>query len=283
MIVDCHTHLWRYPGELSEALTHEMFRMRQQACDLDVTPAMHRSATASVDRAIVFGLRAPLTGFMTENDTVATYVKSDPKKLIGFAAICPTEAGCVEEVDRSVHDLGLRGLKMSPIYGGWEPLDKRALEIYGRAEKLGLPILFHQGATFPREAPLKYANPILLEDVALLFPELRIVIAHLGHPWSAEAIVVMRKHPHVYSDISGLFYRPWQYYNALQLAVEYGVADKLLFGTDYPVATFDETVKGLHSVVQLSRDMNLPELPSDLADQIIHRDTLSLLGLADGA
>ena len=283
MIIDCHTHLWRYPGELTEELARETFIMRQQEIDLDVTPEMHASAVSKVDRAIVFGLRAPLTGFLTVNDTVAEYIRTDPKKLIGFAAICPTEDNALEEVDRAVQELGLRGLKMAPIYGGWDPLDPRALKIFARAEELGLPIMFHQGATYPRKAPLKYANPVLLEDIALRFPDLKMIIAHIGHPWELEAIVLIRKQPNVFADISALFYRPWQYYNSLRLAVEYGVADKLLFGTDYPITTFDESVKGLHDIVKLSQEMRLPPLPEDLPDQILHRDTLDLLGLDDPA
>ena len=283
MIIDCHTHFWRYPEELTEELARETFIMRQQEVDLDITPEMHASAVAKVDRAIVFGLRAPLTGFLTVNDTVAEYIRTDPKKLIGFAAVCPTEDNALAEVDRAVQELGLRGLKMSPIYGGWDPLDLRALKIFARAEELGLPIMLHQGTTYPRKAPLKYANPVLLEDIALRFPDLKMIIAHIGHPWEAEAIVLIRKQPNVFADISALFYRPWQYYNSLRLAVEYGVTDKLLFGTDYPITTFDESVKGLHDIVKLSQEMRLPPLPEDLPDQILHRDTLGLLGLDDPA
>ena len=283
MIIDCHTHFWRYPRELTEELAHETFIMRQQEIDLDITPEMHASAVSKVDRAIVFGLRAPLTGFLTVNDTVAEYIRTDPKKLIGFAAICPTEDNALAEVDRAVQELGLRGLKMAPIYGGWDPLDPRALKIFARAEELELPIMFHQGATYPRKAPLKYANPILLEDIALRFPDLKMIIAHIGHPWELEAIVLIRKQPNVFADISALFYRPWQYYNSLRLAIEYGVADKLLFGTDYPITTFDESVRGLHDIVKLSQEMRLPPLPEDLPDQILQRDTLGLLGLEDPA
>jgi len=165
---------------------------------------------------------------------------------------------------------------------GWgSPTDSRALAIFAKAEQYGLPIMFHQGTTFPRKAPLKYANPILLEDIALRFPNLKMIIAHMGHPWENETIVLIRKQPNVFTDISGLFYRPWQFYNSLRLAVEYGVTDKLFFGTDYPIATFDETVEGLHNVVQLSKEMRLPALPDDLPEQILHCDTLNLLGLAD--
>lgn len=279
MIVDCHTHLWRYPGELSDELVEEMAVARNRAFDPNVTPEMHRQAVSRVDHAIVFGLRAPYTGFLCENDTVAEYVRTDPNKLIGFGSVCPTEDGAPEEVDRAHNELGLRGLKLSPIYGNWHPHEDRASAVFAKADALGMPIMFHQAATFPRTARLALAGPMLLDDVAIRFPGLKMVIAHLGHPWEADTIAVIRKQPNVFADISALFYRPWQLYNSLRLAVEYGVTDKLLFGTDYPFTTFAESVAGLRRVVQLSCEMKLPELPADLPDQIIHRDTLGLLGL----
>ena len=60
-----------------------------------------------------------------------------------------------------------------------------------------------------REAPLRYAHPLLMDEIAIRFPELRVVMAHMGHPWQRETIVTIRKHPHVYADVSALFYRPW--------------------------------------------------------------------------
>ena len=279
MIVDCHTHLWRYPGELSDELIEEMALVRNQAFDPAITPEMHRQATSQVDRSIVFGLRAPATGFLCKNETVAEYVATDPAKLIGFGSVCPTEDGAAEEVERANRELGLRGLKLSPVYGNWHPHEDRASAVFAKAEALGMPIVFHQGTTFPRKARLALAGPLLLDDVAINFPDLKMVIAHLGHPWEADTIAVIRKQPNVFADISALFYRPWQFYNSLRLAVEYGVTDKLLFGTDYPFTTFDESVAGLRSVVDLSREMKLPELPDDLPDTILHRDTLALLGL----
>ena len=170
---------------------------------------------------------------------------------------------------------------MRPIYGGRDPQDARAMSIFAKAEQYGLPIMFHQGTTFPRKAPLKYANPVLLEDTAHQFPDLNMIIAHMGHPWEVETIVLIRKQPNIFADISALFYRPWQFYNSLRLALEYGVTDKLLFGTDYPIATLDETVEGLHNIVNLSTEMRLPALPDDLPIQILYRDTLNLLGLRD--
>ena len=78
-----------------------------------------------------------------------------------------------------------------------------------------MPVLIHQGTTFCENVSLELANPVLLQPLALQFPRLRMVIAHLGHPWIAETLVLIRKHRHLYSDISALYYRPWQFYNAL--------------------------------------------------------------------
>ena len=279
MIVDCHTHLW-LPDELTDELAVEAGRIRGQPMDLSVTPEQHREATAGVDKAIVFGLRAAKVGFLSRNDPVAEYVATDPDRLIGFAALDPTEDDAQRELERCVQELGLRGLKLTPIYSGYHPHDERAWPIYARAERLGLPVLFHQGTTFPREAPLKYAHPEQLEDIALRHPKLRMIVAHLGHPWEHETIALIRKQPHVFADISALYYRPWQFYNSLRLAHEYGCTDKLLFGTDYPVATFEDTIDGLRDVVRCSREVwSVPPLPAKLADQILERDTLGLLGL----
>ena len=106
-----------------------------------------------------------------------------------------------------------------------------------------------------------------------------MIIAHMGHPWEEETIVLIRKQPNIFADISALFYRQWQFYNTLRLAVEYGVTHKLLFGTDYPAAGFEESVRGLNDIIRMSRRARLPALPKDLPDEIIHRDSLQLLGL----
>jgi len=138
--------------------------------------------------------------------------------------------------------------------------------------------MIHQGTTFVRTGPLKYALPILLDDVAIEFPELRMIIAHLGHPWIADTLVLIRKHPHLYSDISALNYRPWQFYNALIMAKEYGVLDKILFGSDYPFTT----LKRRFTVAQhqpLRRGHKSSRLSGEEIERLIYSPTLTCLGL----
>ncbi len=279
MIIDCHTHLWSQKDHLSEEFLADANRMRTDPVDLDVTPEKHQAAMQGVERCIVFGLRAVHSGVDVPNDFIADYAVSHPEQVIGFMSIDPTEGDVEEEIERCMA-LGLKGIKIGPVYQNYHPMDKRAQPMWRMAERHGLPFMIHQGTTFPRVAPLKFANPLLLEDVALQYPEVRMVIAHLGHPWELETIVLIRKQPNLYADISALWYRPWQLYNSLRLAFEYGVTHKLFFGTDFPVASVEDSIAGLRSIPELAEKAKLPEIPREVVEGIIHRDCLTPLELS---
>jgi predicted TIM-barrel fold metal-dependent hydrolase len=109
----------------------------------------------------------------------------------------------------------------------------------------------------------------------------KIVAAHLGHPYKRECVALIRKHPNVYADISALHYRPYQLYKNLILVQEYGVWDKLLFGSDYPFTTVDASVSGLRNLNRQLRGTHLPRLAELQIEALIHRDTLKILTLID--
>lgn len=279
MLVDCHSHIWEYPGHLSDEFVNEAnARSRGHKLDLHIPPEKHFKAMAGVDKVIVFGLRAFHSGLWVPNQYVADYQADHPEKVIGFGAIDPK----VDPIDETLQDivrLKLRGVKLGPIYQGIHPTDPRMLQVYDFCQSHKLPILIHQGTTFVRTGPLKYAFPIQLEDIVIDFPELRMIIAHLGHPWIAETLVLIRKHPHLYSDLSALHYRPWLFYNALITAKEYGVLDKLLFGSDYPFTTPEAEIDGLRNINHFAEGTNLPRLTGDEIERLIYSPTLKCLGL----
>ena len=277
MIVDCHTHV----GERAH-FSGEFLADMERAWGPGANPARsleeHWETVAAVDRAIVLAFAAPRIGFEVPNSYVAAYVAEHPEKLIGFASVDAAEPDAVAKLERAVAD-GLRGLKLAPTYQGFDPLSPAALAICEAAEDLGLPIIWHQGTTFVRSAELRWALPLQIDQVALRFPRLRIVIAHMGHPWIDDALVVVRKHPNVFADISALHPRPWQLYNGLVSALEYGVTDKLLFGSDWPFVGLAETFTGLRDVNQFTVGTALPRIPDEVIEGIIARPTLALLGL----
>jgi hypothetical protein len=140
-------------------------------------------------------------------------------------------------------------------------------------------VLIHQATTFVRFGALEWARPLLLDEVARTCPDLVMCAAHLGHPWCEELMVVVRKHPNLYMDISALHTRPLQLYFALRAAVEYRVADRILFGTDYPFATVDQTLEALRNVDRITHGTALPTVGRDVVDAIIERDAMAVMGL----
>ena len=277
MIVDVHTHV----GE-SRLHISEKFAMEARAAWPDVPLGgslddHYTDALADVDRAVVLAFNAPAAGFVVPNDYVAAYVARDPARLIGFGAVDPSADSAIDELERMKGDLGLVGCKLGPIYQNVDPLGPDFLRVCEALERLALPMLIHQGTTFARAGSLLQARPILIDEIALRYPSLKIVIAHVGHPWFDEAIAVVRRHPHVYADISGLVTRRWLLYQALVSAIEYRVEHKLLFGTDYPFFSARQTIDGLRSVTGRAFGPDMPPVDEQVVEDIIHRPTLDLL------
>ena len=280
MIIDAHTHIIGRE-HITEKAKQEKIRGVSNPVALWLSePETHYAATKRADKVIVLGLYAPFSGIVVPNDYVAEYIQKDPQRLIGFMSVDPHDSGCVREIERSQRELGLKGIKLGPIYQDFDPSDRElAYPVYEKASELNLPIMFHMGTTFTRDSKLKYSQPILLEDVAHDFPDLKMVIAHLGHPWEADTIVLIRKQPNVFADISALYYRPWQLYNSLRLATEYQVMDKLIFGTDFPFTTLEDSLTGLNKICELAEKANLPPIEKADINAIVHRDTMKMLGI----
>ena len=168
------------------------------------------------------------------NDAAAALAAKAPDKIIGFMSVHPDAPDAIGEIERSAHDLGLRGMKLGPNYQGFDPVGANAFRVYGKAQEMGLPIVFHQGTSPFPDAPLRYAHPLVMDEIAAAFPDLRIVMAHMAHPWHVDCVNVIRKHQNVYADVSGALIRPWQAYHAFMQACEWGMLPKLLFASDFP-------------------------------------------------
>lgn len=276
MIIDIHTHYWRDIDISDDSVTSAEKAGGVQPL-FHMTSDMHLEATAAVDKAVVFGLRG--TGTNVPNDIVKKQVDLAPDRLIFFTSVNPAEEGFMQELYRTHRDMGAKGIKLGPIYQGVHPLDNRYRLIYSYAEKHGLPIVIHMATTFVHDYPLEYARPIHMDKIAIDFPKLKIVLAHLGHPWIGEAISIIRRHPNVYADLSALYYRPWQFYNAMQLLVEYGTWKKVLFGSDFPFTKPAESVAGLKNVNHVVDGSPLPKIPQEVIDDILYRNSLKLLGI----
>ena len=285
MMIDLHTHIWQYPDHVGKEFAAEASSSCGRSTDSDpnlyVTPEVHWKAYANSAAAqvVVLAFRSRHLEVNVPNELVAEYVRQHPDRLVGFAAVDPSDPDPAGELEHAVKNLHLRGLKLSPVYQNFQLMDPRVQPVYKMAEQLGVPILFHMGAAFVRRAPMKFGHPEQLEDVALAFPDLKICIAHMGHPWQLETIVLLRKHPNVYADLSALHSHAWELYNTLRMALEYGVLHKLFFGTDFPFHTAEQTISGLMRASELAQTARLPEIPRERIKEIIHHNSLRTLGI----
>jgi uncharacterized protein len=280
LIIDVHSHAWKYPEHFSDLFREEAKRARA-GVEVDMTVRYDDYIAGAADdgvMTVVFGGKAKLSGLWVDDQHVAEYADAHAN-VIGFLAVDPTQAGWEDEMRHGHTELGLRGIKLLPMYAGFRPDDEILAPLWEYAQTHGLPVILHTGTTFVAHAPLECTLPRYVDNVAREYPEVRICMGHLGHPYEAETIAVIRKHEHVYSDISALYYRPWQLYNSLMLVQEYGVWPKLLFGTDFPFTTVDATIAGLRGLNDMVAGTNLPRLDEQQIEALIYRPSLSLLGL----
>jgi len=235
---------------------------------------------AMVDKAIVLAVAAPPYWITASNEFVAALARRCPEKVIGFASVNPNTPTAVPDLERAVRVLGLHGVKLSPIYQNFEPDSQAVYPLYEKIRELGIPIIWHQGTSLmARLGPLEAAHPVRLDKVLRDFPEIKMIFSHLCYPWAMEGIIMARKHPQLYVDISAMVERPWFVYNAIVAAIEYGVTDKLLFASDYPWYTPDETRDALYALTEIPKGTGLPRLSMDVLEGIVNRDALKILGM----
>jgi predicted TIM-barrel fold metal-dependent hydrolase len=195
---------------------------------------------------VVFTVDERLTGKPRfSNDVVAEFAAQNSDIMIAFASIDPTRGSeAVSEAKRLVAAGVVRGLKLHPPLQQFFPNDRIAYPLYEVFAEARLPVLFHTGHSgigtgMPGGGGvrLKYGNPMYIDDVAVDFPGLPIILAHPSFPWQDEAISICLHKPTVYIDLSGWSpkYFPAnlvQYANTL-------LKKKVLFGSDYPLITPD--------------------------------------------
>lgn len=280
MIIDVHSHAWEFPAHFSEDFRHQARRARAGVeVDLSVRYADYAATASEPVRTIVFGGKAKLSGLWVDDAYVARYVAAHSERLIGFLSLDPTQPDWEDELRFGHQELKLRGIKLMPMYAGFRPDEPRLEPLWQYAQQHRLPVLLHTGTTFISQAPLECTLPRHLDPVATRYPDVPIIMAHLGHPYEGECVVTARKHPNVYADISALHYRPFQLYHSLMLAQEYGIWDKVLFGTDYPFTHVNATLAGLRSLNEMLAGTALPRLNADAIERMIYRDSLPLLGI----
>ena len=183
------------------------------------------------------------------NEEIAQAAREHPDVLIAFASVDPHKGKTgAREARRLVEEHGVKGFKFHPTVQGFHPNDRMAWPIYEVVAEHELPAIFHSGHSGIGSGMrcggglrLEYSNPMHLDDVAIAFPDMQIVIAHPSWPWQDEALSVAMHKPNVWIDLSGWspkYFPPQlvQYANTL-------LKDRVLFGSDWPLIAPDRWLK----------------------------------------
>ena len=204
MVVDCHVNIWNDEHVQPHYYT-QLGRVRERTIESKADADSLHEAMASVDRAIIFALRYGDTiGVESDDEMTAAAVAKYWRRFVGFAYVDPRRPDYMDLLRHAIEDLGLKGVKYGPIYNGVPLDDPRMDPVYQYCVDHNLPLTMHMGTTYTRKFGAELGRPIHVEGVALRYPDLKLVMAHMGHPWYEECVIVARKQPNVYAEISAL-------------------------------------------------------------------------------
>ena len=231
MIIDCHTHLNRYDPSQPASLAERLALLRGE---MD----RHGIAHALVLTSYLVNADRPGTGEVLEA------LEGDPR--LGVVAGVPwprCEAGDFAELREWLAAGRLRGLKLYPGYAPFSLADPRMRPVYELAAEWGVPVMIHTGDTYARQARVRYAHPLQVDDVAVDHRETTFVLCHFGNPWFLDAAEVVYKNENVLADVSGLTLGEWEprFERVARARLDEAIAyvndpAKLLFGTDWPIS-----------------------------------------------
>ena len=258
LLINTHTHMQRFEVDFPRKLGEFYVNMfKGQDCwhtgkpwtpedfcvpgerliaDMDAT---------GIDKAFVLGVGyLPWDAYDPENGAyVQSMVQRWPDRLIGFYTANPIGGNQeVKRFERAIKEQGLKGIKMLPSYNYVALNDRRIWPLFEAAEAMGVPLITHTGwSMFPKGKMLAYDHPLHLEDVMIDFPQLKLVIGHVGFAWAEETMHFMAKFEHIYGDFA--FWAEsaplWRVAQIWTWAKKLGVFGKFLWGSDYPYVPFE--------------------------------------------
>lgn len=264
MIIDMHNHL----------------SVKSSPYHLPAEEYLRAMDEAGVAKAVILGKDYGLLGDRDNSnlpdEEVAELVQAHPDRFIGFTAVHPDRdvKKNIARLERAAGELGLRGIKLNPA-SGFYPNDERLYPVYEKACELSIPVVVHMGLKPPSEGSrLKYCLPVYLDDVAVDFPDLKLVIAHAGYPWVEETVMVGLYSQNIFADISTL--------NQIEEVLGYEVimptlrrltaalgADRVVFGSD-----------GIFNLEPLIQAVRQADFLSDAdREKIFYKNAQQILGI----
>lgn len=254
----------------------ETWKDRKDEIVMPIARFVERLDEAGVDRVVMAAAdKETHLGSKFPNDTLAELVKEAPDRIIGFAGVDPNKGQkSVDELEWALRDLGLKGVTLVSWEHKLYPDDEKYFPLYELCVAYDVPVTLHASVHFGRFAKLDYSRPIYIDNVAVQFPDLKIIALHGGWPWVNELVAVVWRHRNVYVDISGIrpryIGRPGTGWEPLLSYGDNLIQDKVLWGTAWPLQPFARSLEEVRA---------LPLKPK-VIEKWTHGNAARLLGLS---
>lgn len=290
MIIDCHVHAGKLGEHYPEWWVKELYRVwggvdRWAAGrrKLDVGERLLRQMDEhGIDKMCIMTsdhrrVYPNRKGPYTPNSFLREVRKSAPDRFVLTCGLDPLRDvfEATEELERCVKEWGFSACKLYPAYDHFDPRDERLFPLYEKIIELDIPMQVHMGWTPCTNAPMKYQHPYLLDDVALRYPGLKVVVCHLGWPWVDECMALIAKYENVHADLAY-----WGWFTPeenLRTILRFGRLcgyDKLLFGSEN-----SHTHMAVELMMGLGEEadrLGLPRIPDGGFEQIMGKNTARL-------
>lgn len=209
MIIDAHVHPVLYKSIYDE----DSFSFWEQRFGIGLMGPMGYDEVyaemdvGGIDCNILLPLDISTTtgGYIVTNEQVASIVKDNPARFIGFASVDPHRLDASEVLERAFTELGAKGLHVHPAKQRFWATDVCMEPLFELCKEYNRPIMFDAGLSWEPGAPTKYGHPLALEEAIMNHPDVRMCLAHFAWPWVREMVMLMLKYPNVYTDCSVLY------------------------------------------------------------------------------
>lgn len=285
--IDTHMHIGRENLLSADIVSFMKMKGSWEKVQSELSPQGVIAALdkGAIDKGVIFPLTFfPPSGHWQEmNDLTASYVQQYPQRLIGYGIINPRDIpSSLKELERCFDVLGFRGIKLHPSMQEFFPNQEEFFPIYEYCQYKNVPILFHTGASLASHSD-KFSHPILLDDIAVHFPSLIMIIAHAGRPYYQDAALLLRKHSNVYADICANLGRIGGTYLLEQVLLWLKIyADgikRLMFASDFPIFNPASATQDLITILEESRFPNSsdPLISADEWQRLTHLNAEKLI------
>ncbi len=270
MIVDVHTHLNNYEEDKIVPL---------QARYEELQESLRFSA---VDHALILTSYTVNAHRPSTREVVELTRDNPAHHVVAGISFLHFKERDLRELSDYLADGLVKGLKLYPGYEPFYPYDSRCRILYDLALEYDVPVMIHSGDTYSQKAKVRFAHPLAVDDVAVDFPDLKLLICHVGNPWIRDCMEVVYKNKKVHADISGLVlgdftdrFEEYMLGQVREMILYAGEPNYLLYGTDWPICR-------MRTYLKFVRSLNLPD---EHYQKIMWRNANRLfkLGLPDPA